>query len=52
MKKTEKAFDCVHLMRTLRDALGKQMEGLSFEEQKKFIEDRRRARQERRAEAK
>ncbi len=40
MKKNEKAFDSVRLMRRLRDALSKQMQGLTFEQQHKLIKER------------
>ena len=40
MKKTEKTFDSVRLMRTLRDALSKEMRGLTFEEQRQMIRER------------
>jgi len=40
VKRSDKAFDSVRLMRTLRDALSKQMQGLTFEQQHKLIKER------------
>jgi len=40
MKKTEKSFDSVRLMRSLRDALSEQMQGMTCEEQMNFIKER------------
>ena len=44
MKKTEKEFDSVHLMRALRDSLSSQMQGMSFNQQRKYIQERLRSR--------
>ena len=40
MKKTGKRIDAVQLMRTLRDSLSEQMRGMTFEQQREFIEKR------------
>ena len=40
MKKIEKAFDSVRLMRALRDALSKEMQGSTFEQQREVIRER------------
>ena len=37
MKKTKKEFDAVSMMREIRDRLSGQIEGMSFEEEKRFI---------------
>ena len=52
MRKNEKAFDSVHLMRRLRDALSKEVQGLTFEQQHKLIRERLRSSHARRAAAK
>ena len=51
MKKAEKRFDSVAMMRTIRDALSKQLQGLSFNEERKMIQDRLRSRTTPRAKA-
>ena len=38
MKKNEKSFDAVCMMRQIRDALGEQFKGMTFEEQKQYID--------------
>ena len=43
MKKSEKALDSVRLMRDLRDALCKEMQGLTFEQQRELIRERLRS---------
>jgi len=40
MKKRNKQFDSVRMMRSIRDALSKQIDGMSFEEQRQFIRQR------------
>ena len=37
MKKPKKEFDAVATMREIRDRLSAQIEGMSFEEEKRFI---------------
>ncbi len=44
MKKGEKRFDAVKTMREIRDRLNEQFKGMSFEEQKRYIRERTRAR--------
>lgn len=39
MRKSDKAFDSVRLMRRMRDALSKRMQGLTFEQQHKLIKE-------------
>jgi hypothetical protein len=39
MKKSEKPFDAVQLMRQLRDTLSEQMKDMSFEEQKRYMKE-------------
>jgi|WetSurMetagenome_2_1015567.scaffolds.fasta_scaffold2183738_1 hypothetical protein len=36
----KKKFDAVKLMREIRDDLSKEMKGMSFEEQKRYIEEK------------
>ncbi len=38
MTRNEKSFDAVCMMRQIRDALSKQFKGLTFEEQKQYID--------------
>ncbi len=38
MEKNEKSFDAVCMMRQIRDALGEQFKGMTFEEQKQYID--------------
>jgi hypothetical protein len=38
--KKEKDFDAVQLMRSLRDELGQETEGMSFDEEKEYIRNR------------
>ncbi|HJY80063.1 MAG TPA: hypothetical protein VKK81_03135 [Candidatus Binatia bacterium] len=40
MKKSEKPFDAVQLMRQLRDTLSEQMKDMNFEEQKRYMKER------------
>ncbi len=40
MEKNDKPFDAVRLMREIRDQLSRELEGKSFEEQKRFIRER------------
>lgn len=40
MKKTEKPFDAVQMMRGIRDKLSEQFKDLSFEEQKRYMRER------------
>lgn len=39
MKKAKKEFDAVSMMREIRDRLSGQIEGMSFEEEKRFIRE-------------
>ena len=39
-KKAEKKFDAVATMREIRDRLSRQIEGMTFEEEKRFIRER------------
>ena len=39
-KKAEKKFDTVGTMREIRDRLSRQIEGMTFEEEKRFIRER------------
>jgi len=39
-KKAEKEFDAVATMREIRDRLSHQIEGMTFEEEKRFIRER------------
>jgi hypothetical protein len=40
IKKKEKEFDAVKMMREIRDKISTETEGMSFEELKKYIESR------------
>jgi len=40
MKKSEKSFDAVQMMRQLRDRLSAQCQDMTFEEQKRYIRER------------
>ena len=40
MRKAKKEFDAVATMREIRDRLSVQIEGMSFEEEKRFIRNR------------
>ena len=40
MKKNEKSFDAVQMMRQLRDRLSAQCQEMTFEEQKQYIRER------------
>ena len=40
MKKSEKQFDAVKMMREIRDRLSNQFRDMSFEEQKQYIRER------------
>ena len=40
MKKNEKSFDAVCMMHQIRDALGDQFEGMTFEEREQYIDKR------------
>jgi hypothetical protein len=40
MKKSEKPFDAVHMMRQIRDRLSAQCKEMTFEEQKQYIKER------------
>ena len=37
--KDEKAFDAVKMMRELREAVGKELDGKSYEEQRRYIDE-------------
>ena len=43
MKKSEKSFDAVQMMRQLRDRLSAQCQDMTFEEQKRYIRERLRS---------
>ncbi len=36
----KKEFDAVKMMRALREAVGKELEGKSYEEQRRYIDER------------
>jgi len=36
----KKEFDAVKMMRALREAVGKELEGKSYEEQRRFLDER------------
>lgn len=38
MKKNKKPFDAVRMMRQIRDALSEEFKGMTFEEQKQYID--------------
>jgi hypothetical protein len=40
MKKSEKSFDTVQMMRQIRDRLSAQCQEMTFEEQKRYIRER------------
>ena len=40
MKKSEKPFDTVQLMRGIRDKLSEQLKDMSFKEQKRYMRER------------
>ena len=40
MKKTEKRFDAVQMMRGIRDKLSEQFKDMSFEGQKRYMKER------------
>ncbi len=40
MKKSEKTFDAVHMMRQIRDRLSEQCKNMTFEEQQQYIKER------------
>ena len=40
MKKNEKSFDTVQMMRQIRDRLSAQCQEMTFEEQKRYIRER------------
>jgi len=40
MKKSEKSFDAVQMMRQIRDRLSTQCKEMTFEEQKRYIRER------------
>jgi hypothetical protein len=40
MKKNEKPFDAVQMMRQIRDRLSAQCQEMTFEEQKRFMQER------------
>ena len=40
MKKNEKSFDAVQMMRQIRDKLSAQCKDMTFEEQKQYIRER------------
>ena len=37
--KDEKTFDAVKMMRALREAVGKELDGKSYEEQRRYIDE-------------
>ena len=44
MPKTEKSFDAVRMMRSIRDDLNERMRGMTFAEEQAYIRDRLRSR--------
>lgn len=40
MEKTKKKFDAVAMMRRLRDEMSAEIEGMDYEEQKRYLSDR------------
>ena len=44
MATTEKSFDAVRMMRTIRDDLAEQLHGMTFNEEQAYIRDRLRPR--------
>lgn len=44
MAKSEKSFDAVRMMRTIRNELNEQLRGMTFAEQQAYIRDRLRPR--------
>ena len=40
MKKTEKSFDAVQMMRGIRNKLSEQLKDMSFEEQKRYMREK------------
>ena len=43
MAKNENGFDAVRMMRSLRDALGEQLRGMTLEEQREYLRNRLRS---------
>lgn len=41
MNKTKKRFDSVEMMRTLRDAISGEIEGMSYEEERKWLDSQK-----------
>lgn len=41
--KSKKKFDAVNMMREIRDKLSKEFSGMSFDEQKKYIKEKTKA---------
>ena len=40
MAKIDKQFDAVRMMRSIRDRIGKEISGMSFEEEQAYIQER------------
>ena len=40
MEKTKKKFDAVAMMRRIRDEMSAEIEGMDYEEQKRYLSDR------------
>ncbi len=40
MKKSKQKFDAVAMMRQIRDRMSREIEGMSYEEQKRYLRDR------------
>ncbi len=40
MEKKAKTFDAVAMMRQIRDQMSREIEGMSFEEKKRYLKDR------------
>lgn len=43
MKKTQKSFDCVRMMRDIRQRLSERLRHMTFEEQRQYIRERLRS---------
>lgn len=45
MEKTAKTIDAVALMRQIRDQMSREIEGMSFEEEKRYLNERLRVKE-------
>jgi len=41
--KTKKSFDAVDMMRSIREKIGKEIQGMTFEQEKEYLKKRTRA---------